>query len=68
MAKGCGPLSRMRVAVPQLLSSATVGIRTAECAYHADLPALVVNFVEDAIGAASCAIANIQGTPELLAT
>jgi hypothetical protein len=41
------------------LSSATVGIRTAEYAYNGDLLPLVVNSVENAVGAAACAVAII---------
>ena len=67
LAKGCGPLARMRVAVRMLLSSATVGIRTAEYAYDGDLLPLVVNSVENTVGPAACAIAIIQWWPELLA-
>ena len=53
--------------VRMLLSSATVGIRTAEYAHDGDLLPLVVNSVENAVGAAACAIAIIQWWPELLA-
>ena len=57
----------MRLAVRMLLSSATVGIRTAEYTYNDDLLPLVVNSVENAVGPAACAIAIIQRWPELLA-
>jgi hypothetical protein len=67
LAKGCGPLARMRVVVRMLLSSATVGIGTVEYAYDGDLLPLVVNSVEHAVGAAAGAVAIIQRRPQLLA-
>ena len=67
LANGCGPLARVRVAVRMLLSSAMIGIRTVGYAYDGDLLPLVVNPVQNAIGAAACATAIIQRWPELLA-
>jgi hypothetical protein len=57
----------MGVVVRMLLSSATVGIRTVEYAYDGDLLPLVINSVENAVGAAAGAIAVIQRRPQLLA-
>ena len=66
LAKGCGPLASRKIIERMLLSSATVGIGTAEYAHDGDLLPLVVNSVENAIGAAACAIAIIQRWPEPL--